>query len=357
MNSETYEIVHFRPDLRDGVLKVLAHLWGNDLENNRSYFDWKYSLNPYVEKVLGIVALHENKVVGFRGYFATRWKLSEPDKEVVILCPGDTCVDPKHRRKNLSMLMGKLAMEDYAQSYPVFFNFSSNNQSTPGYLKMGFAPLASKGYLNHYTLWGLIRYIRSSGQKGKEAGIAIPMGDFGDIEVSRYPKPAQMAGLVSGQVPSGRRIVPDQDENFFQWRFNNQRKKYVFYYCKKGNGISGYMVVRVLPKNKRGLIIDYAAQDDISAAKLVSFPIRNRHFNVLSISAYSVTDSMAAVVKNFKFKSQNILRTIEKKIEGEWPLLVRPVKKDPKEQDFFIGGVDIRNFLNWSIKEICSDGS
>ena len=357
MNSEGYEIVHFCPDLRDGVLQVMTHLWGNDLENNRSYFEWKYSLNPYVKKELGIVALHENKVVGFRGYFATRWKLSEPDKKVVILCPGDTCVDPEHRRKNLSMLMGKLAMEDYAQSYPVFFNFSSNNQSTPGYLKMGFAPLVGKGYLNQYTLWGLIRYIRSSGQKHKQADIAIPTGDFGDIEVSRYPKPAQMAGLVSGQALSDGRIVPDQDENFFQWRFNNQRKKYVFYFCKKGNEVSGYMVVRVLPKNRRGFIIDYVAQDDVSAAKLVSFPIRNKHFNVLSISAYSVTGSMAAALKNFKFKRHGILRTIEKKIEGEWPLLVRPVKKNPEEQDYFIEGLDIRNPLNWSIKEICSDGS
>jgi GNAT superfamily N-acetyltransferase len=356
MLFDNYEIVHYHPDMLDDVLGLLRHLWGNDYANNRLYFNWKYSLNPFAEKELGIVALHKNRVVGFRGYFATPWKIKETEK-AVILCASDLCVDPAHRRKHLSLMTAKLAMRDYANDYPFFFNFSSNKLSTPLSLKLGYRPLADRGYWNKYSPSGIIKYALSSKLNVKQSNMVIPEGTFGDIEISGNPKPKQMAAIVSRQMNLFKKIYLDRNKAFFIWRFKNYRKKYIFYFFKEQNEIKGYMVVRVLPEKNRGFIIDYEIQDEAAALKLTTFPIKNKHFNVLSICAYSVTMPMAHALLKLGFKQKSILRYIEKKIEGEWPVLIRPVKQNISEQDFYINGLDIRDFQNWSLKEICSDGS
>ena len=357
MNYEGYDIVPYHPEFLDGVLQVLRHLWGNDHEKNRSYFHWKYTLNPYTEKELGIVALHKNKVVGFRGYFATRWKINETDKKFITLCPGDLCIEPDHRRRHIAMLTGQAAMRDYTETYPIFFSFSSNKKSTQLAFKMGYTPLASRQYLNQYTIPGLFKYILLSGRPGKGIDISVPTGDFGNLEISEHPKPSRMADLVLRQTCRSGKIYLDQDEDFFKWRFNNVRKQYVFYYYKENEEIKGYMVVRVTPGKKRGFIIDYVVPDESSAFKLVAFPIKNNQFNVLSISRYSVAGPMAGALMKLKFKSTNIIESVKKTIEGDWPLLVRPVRQNASEKDYYVDGIDIRMIDNWSLKEICSDGS
>ena len=128
MNNIGYEIISFRPDLMHGVVRLLGHLWGEDRDKNLAYFNWKYNQNPYTENALGIVALQKNKVVGFRGYFATKWKITGSEKDIIVLCPGDTCVHPNHRRKRLSLIMGNMSMNEYAQKYPIFLYFTANNQ-------------------------------------------------------------------------------------------------------------------------------------------------------------------------------------------------------------------------------------
>lgn len=357
VNFNGYEIVHFRPELTDGVLQVLSYLWGESAEENLAYFQWKYVDNPYTENALGIIALHKNQVVGFRGYFATRWKITQSSREMIILCPGDTCVHPDHRRMNLSFAMGQTAMEDYAQKYSIFLNFSSNKNSVPGYLKMGFSPLINKKYMNQYTFPGMIRFILSF-QKNKESKeLSLPFGDYGDIEVSDQPKPQDMAAVISGQEILGKKIQLIQDEAFFRWRFHNKRKKYVFYYFRKNHKITGYAVIRGIPKNGRGFIIDYSAEDTATLEKTISFPIKNRHFNVMSIITYSVEDKMTPLLMRLKFKRNSVLGMLGKKVQGEWPLFVRPVKRNLSDKDFFIDGLDIRGIDSWSLKEICSDGA
>jgi hypothetical protein len=357
MKYKEYDIVNFHPDLIEGALKVLTGLWGDDMERNRSYFEWKYTHNPYSEKDLGIVAMRGKEVVGFRGYFASQWKLPHTDEPFVFLSPGDTYIQPEHRMKKLSFVMGQMAMDNYGNRYRLFLNFSSNKKAAPGYLKMGFFPLVPKRYLNRITFPGAIKYIVSSTFPQKSDKIDISNGLFGFVEVSDFPKPKEMADVVSMQEDDGPKIRLHQNEAFFRWRFNNHRKIYKFYYFRQEDKITGYMVMRLLMENRRGYIIDYAAKENVALEKMIAAAINSRCFSVISIIAYSVSDHMAAVLAKLNFKRNGIIRMIEKKINGEWPVLVRPVRINYSERDFFIEGMDIRNLKSWSFREICSDGS
>jgi hypothetical protein len=221
---------------------------------------------------------------------------------------------------------------------------------------MGFVPIAQKRYLNQYTLRGFSRYILATWKNLKQ-DTNIKDGELENIEISKKPKPEAMAELaLSQEHPSGI-IYPDQDENFFQWRFANHRKKYVFYYCKDKKEIKGYLVIRVSPGGGRGFIVDYNASNADVAKRLISFPVKHRHFSIMSISAYSNTHRFTPAMIESGFRQRSILRIIEKRIEGEWPLLLRPVRENFTERDFYLGNLDIRHIHNWALKEICSDGS
>ena len=117
--------------MRSSVVHLLGELLGGDPTNHDSYFGWKYELNPHSENPLGIVALHEDKVVGFRGYGPARWEVGE-SKAMQVLVPGDTFVDINHRQKGLSVAMGKLATTDYAATHQLFLNLSCTRNSLPG---------------------------------------------------------------------------------------------------------------------------------------------------------------------------------------------------------------------------------
>jgi GNAT superfamily N-acetyltransferase len=355
MSRSDYEVSRYRPEFMSQVLDVLQYLYGKNADSNLSYFKWKYHDNPYTDHPLGMVALHQGRVVGFRGYFATRWHIGEKKETMVVLCPGDTCVHPDHRRKGLSVAMGHKAMEEYAQRYKIFLNFSATRNSLPGYLRMGFVPLVPKTYLTRCTGLGLLRLIwnektESGWQRGR-----IALGECDDIVVSDRPRPEEMQAIIAGEDLNGGNITLWQDEGFFRWRFRNKRKTYVFYYSRNSHVTTGYMVVGVSPSTGRGYILDYAQTDDTAIEKILRYAVKMNHFEVLSIYNFALCDSFSKTLYSLRFKSSSVIRTIEKRVKGELPLLLRPVRREYVESDFFVQGLDMRKIDSWRLKGICAD--
>jgi len=355
MVFDDYEICLYRSEFFPLVIDLLQYLLGSDENNNRSYFKWKYDENPYTESPLGIVTLFEGKVVGFRGYFATRFQIKGKNDKIISLCPGDTCVHPDHRRKGLSVIMGNRASEEYTGKYPFFLNLSSTKISLPGYLRMRFLPLNSKTYLTKCSMAGLVKYLFNAKKRFDQIDPKIKFGIFDDIIVSRQPRPKEMHVLIERQENSADKITLYQDENFFRWRYANKHNKYIFLYRKINEVVAGYIVVRVSPNNRRGYIVDYAQEDETSIERILKFIIKARCFDVLSIYHFSLIDTIKHQVQDLGFKNVSLFRAIERRVNGELPLLIRPVKHNYSESDFFVEGLDLREIKNWHIKGICSD--
>ncbi len=352
-----YEIKHYQSDLKSQVVNILQHLWGNDESGNLSHFKWKYVDNPYTERPPGIVALYKGNVIGFRGYFATRWQIHKKNDSIIVLCPGDTCVHPNHQRKGLSVTMGKMAMEEYASKYKVFFNFSSTKNSVPGYLKIGFVPLVKKTYLTRCGLLGLMKFSLTAKKIANLHEGKFTFGEFDDIIVTDSPRPEEMSAVIARQNSDGSRITLFQDEDFFRWRFNNKRNKYIFYYRRKDNVTTGYVVISVSPNNRRGYVLDYAESDGKALDSIFRYVIKMRHFDILSIYNFGLNDKLLHILKDLRFNINGLTQKTERLLDGEWPLLIRPVKKGFVENDWFVENLDIRNVENWKIKPICSDAT
>lgn len=350
-----YELCQYRSEHSGGVLALLSGFWGGDLRTNEAYLKWKYEDNPNTDKALAYVALRDGEVVGFRGYFATRWHIMGDDCETVVLSPGDTFVRSDHRGSGLSISMGRQAMREYSSTYKVFLNLSSSRASVPGYLKMGFTPLALKTYLNLYSTPGVIKFFVSSLTKSISRREVAP-GQIGNIIVQKTPRPQDMSEVISSRNNKARRLSLIQNKAFFQWRFSNELRDYLFYYQREENRTTGYLVIRCSPNGHRGYIVDYASVDDISMKKMFEAVAGAGHFDILSVLNVNLDEDFLRLLRRIGFRARGLMATAEKRKRGEWPMLVRTVREDCVEEDWFVGGLDIRRNETWDIKEICSDG-
>jgi hypothetical protein len=316
-NMGEYKIVPYRPSNFCRCAALLRTLWSRDQEERQKYFEWKYHNNPYTEKSLGIVALHRDRVVGFRGYFATPWKAQ--GKDIMALIPGDTIVERPHRRKGLLMAMGRKACEEYALQYKFFLSMEANRKVTAGNLKLGFLPLLDKR-------------TQVSFAKMDKAGIEnVVVSDKPDLQMMHQP--------VTDK------IVLRSDSEFFNWRYkSNIPYKYLFYYYN-----NDYVVIGQLPKNDTAVILDYT-ENDIGSFEIILKRIRHTPpIMTLSIRTMNLSENVSSVLKKLKFKDNNIKNKLIT------PILVRPVAPNPTEEDWFLNGLDMRDINNWELKGICSE--
>jgi hypothetical protein len=362
MNSE-YQFAYYGPEHKEQVLSVLEYLWRYERSKFAEFFAWKYECNPYIESVLGIVALYHGKVVGFRGYFANRFVINGCSDKIIILHPGDTCVHPEHRCKGLSVSMGKLALGYDNKRYPLFMNMTCGAESLPGYIKMGFYPLEQKVMLNKWCLnpSRLWKNRQTEDQRIPFDDAQIQFGRFGDIIVSRTPLPEQMASVVEQQGYPENKLCCYQDHSFFKWRYSNFTHKYIFYFLMKGETVIGYVVVDVSKNNQRATIIDYAQVIDGAIKTIIENIIKSKTFVKLSILSYGLNEQLFQVFSDLGFTFHSFWnKIIQRKGSAQkttFPLLIRPIKEIVSEQDFIIYGLNTLDFNNWLLKPICSDSA
>ncbi|MBP6105552.1 MAG: hypothetical protein V9E93_14035 [Steroidobacteraceae bacterium] len=366
MTDTEYEIAHFRPEHEAQVLEVLTELWPQGDATRAELFRWKYLENPHADGPLGIVALHNGRVVGFRGYFADRFVLDGPSDNIGVLHPGDTCVVPDHRNKGLSVAMGKLAMQYDTRRYQLFMNMTCSRNSLPGYLQLGFEPLTRRARLLRHGQ-NPLRWLLQAWLERPRAQIARPLsesriefGRHGHILVTDSPLPAEMAAIIEARGHATAVLRLHQDQGFFEWRYRNPARKYAFYFLSEGAAVRGYVVVGVSANNHGGEILDYGGRDDRAAGEILRFIDRSRHFMALSVFSYGVDEDLRKVLTDLRFAAVHSWPTLLQRGSVEeltFPILIRPTARSFAESDFIIDGVDLRKIESWQLKPICSDAA
>jgi GNAT superfamily N-acetyltransferase len=363
MTDSGYEIAHFHPDHQAQVIDLLSPLWKGSPETRASFFRWKYLENPHADRALGIVALHKGRVIGFRGYFADRFALGEHGDTIGVLHPGDTCVDPAHRNKGLSVAMGNLAMQYDSTQYRLFMNMSCSKNSLPGYMAMGFRPLTTRVQLlergRNPVRWALAVWPRRGDAQPPKRG-RIKYGRSGNILVADSPLPGEMSSVISAQSYPKDVLRLHQPEAFFSWRYHNPTRRYVFYFLLDGEIVRAYVVVDISPNGCSGEIVDYGEREDGAVRDILVFMAGRRDFATLSVFGYGVDERIRGVLNELRFSEVHSLKTLFRSgsiRKLALPVLIRPVEQSYTEQAFMIGGRDLRSFASWRLKPICSDSA
>ena len=194
-----YTFSPFAQEDVDEIVTLESHLWGDNFEANKRKFIWKHRQNPFLRQDVGVVARHGEELVGFRGFTVTNWQVR--DDRFSVLSPSDVVVHPDHRRKGLFARMNLMAMKWYCNDYRLFVNLSSNRYSTPGYIKLGWKPIAYKTFLKHLSFPRLLKS-RFFGN-GSES---YTLGRFGDIEVTHGFRADAMSELSGSSTQSSEAI-------------------------------------------------------------------------------------------------------------------------------------------------------
>ncbi|HKA82351.1 MAG TPA: GNAT family N-acetyltransferase, partial [Acidimicrobiales bacterium] len=130
------EIRAAEPADRAAVLALLAASLGVSVDDRyEAFFDWKHAQSPFGPSPAW-VAVDGGEVVGFRTFM--RWEHRAPTGEVLPAVRAvDTATHPSHQGRGIFRRLTLQALDDLrAQGVAFVFN-TPNEQSRPGYLKMG----------------------------------------------------------------------------------------------------------------------------------------------------------------------------------------------------------------------------
>lgn len=119
------------------VLRLLGRSLGKEPDDRyRAFFRWKHLENPF-GRSFAWVAESDGQLAGFRTFM--RWRFVGPDGTVEAVRAVDTATDPDHRGAGVFRRLTEHGLEQLeAAGVDLVFN-TPNDQSRPGYLKMGWA--------------------------------------------------------------------------------------------------------------------------------------------------------------------------------------------------------------------------
>ncbi len=297
----------------------------------------------------GVVALAGVEVDGCRGYLGFRLEVSA--NRVVVLFPGETCVHPAHRQEGLSLAMGEVAGAEFAPGYRLVLNLSCARSSVPGYLRMRFVPLTLEMCLTRGRMIGLAPHaIAEQGSAPRTAARAVP-GVSAWVIVPESPRSTEMAALAGqddAAPPRNGRLHLTREPAFFSRRFNRPRSRHLCCYDSAGEPLRGFMVVGLAPSDPRGCVVDDSGERSEIPKHLG--PARN--LVLLSIMA---SGAGYCPWEKWAFQTHSSTGFVERRLNGEFPPLVRPVVGSDQRADRYVNGLDAGVADNWLPMSICAD--
>lgn len=116
------------------IVKVLKISLGDELPVTEVTWKYKHVDNPFGPSIV-LLAEEEGEIIGVRAFM--RWKLNSGEKDLHTYRAVDTATHPGHRGKGIFKKLTLKAVEIAKErGHHFIFNFP-NDQSRPGYLKMG----------------------------------------------------------------------------------------------------------------------------------------------------------------------------------------------------------------------------
>ncbi|MGQ0568271.1 MAG: GNAT family N-acetyltransferase, partial [Armatimonadota bacterium] len=204
----SFQIRDFEPSDQPQVVDLLRRVLdrpGPHVHDD-AYFRWKHLENPFGSSIM-YVAEADRRVIGFRAIM--RWRLEAGGRIVEAGRPVDTVTDPSCRRQGVFSSLTKTALGRLEQlGITVLFN-TPNEQSLPGYLKMGWTPIGRA--TRDVLIGGPGIVVRVALARMHRNGTSRSASSGASLDASRVA-----AALKQRRVP-GARII--KDHAYVLWRY------------------------------------------------------------------------------------------------------------------------------------------
>lgn len=263
------------------ILQVLkASLGETSSKKSEEVWHYKHIDNPF-GKSLVLLAIEDSKIIGVRALM--RWKWQRGDRKFSAYRAVDTATHPDHQGKGIFKKLTLKAIEIAKAEEGDFVFNTPNNQSKPGYLKMGWQPV-SKLNVNLKPA-NPIYWFNSSEHLDLEVKIQST-----EEELNRLLIDVNMNSSYSGQ------LYTPKNREYLRWRYESNplqnynvkatKDYYIASYVKSQGKIKELRIVEVLMRNndnaRRNVKTDIKKWIKTSGVQFISYSSRSDLSYVLS---------------------------------------------------------------------------
>ena len=219
------EIVRADPGHEPQILDLATRTLGWDADPRfADLYRWKHDQNPFGRSPRW-VALVDGAVVGFRVLLRWRFRLAD-GRGVEAVRAVDTATDPAHQGRGIFTRLTTAAIDELrAEGVELVFN-TPNDQSRPGYLKMGWTELGRPPVAMAGRLASLGRIARSR----TAAELWSEPCDVGEPAGTHLADPAHASGiaalLADTAAADGRSWRTDHSPAELGWRYGLSHLRY-----------------------------------------------------------------------------------------------------------------------------------
>lgn len=198
---------------RQHILELLARTLGWErTERSSDLFAWKHDHNVFGPSPAW-VAWDGDNLAGFRTVL--RWEFDLNGEKVRAVRAVDTATDPAVRRRGIFRRLTLQALEDLRADGVAFVFNTPNDQSRPGYLRMGWeiagrVPLAARPT-------GLGGLVRMAGARFPAELWSAP-GAGGESAPSVLDDTGSILELLQSQPATGK-MTTRRTREYLQWRY------------------------------------------------------------------------------------------------------------------------------------------
>jgi hypothetical protein len=339
------KILKYSRSYKHSVLELLKYMWKNlkDEEIDEKY-EWRYNRNPYSGENYIYIAISGEKVIGFRSLVAQKFIFK--GEYIDVFSPSDTIVHPDFRRMGIISQLNKKCTDLIYNSYPakstILLNTSTSTNSMPVYLKQGWEKTIYKkknGFKICFRNMLKSKLNRSSLFDDKENNIRR-----GSLLVSKDLRIDELVSINERLRPH-KKIINARDTAYYEWRYSYGLENYINVYYKTDSNLKGYMILRQA-SDYQYVVEETLAQNSKTMRLMIDEIIRYLGIPVLRMLVSNKEDEIEYKKMGFFIESEKLINLLGNK---QFPLLIRPILPQPKEDDFFIDRTDLRDTVNWSI--------
>ncbi len=146
-----YRVINYEKDIEE-IISLLGKSFSSN--HNKEDFLWKHFDNPF-GKSYGLLAIDNNSIIGLRMFM--RWEFKINGQIIKSIRPVDTCTHPNYQGKGIFKGLTLTGLDNVKDEHDLIFN-TPNENSRPGYLKMGWAEFVK---INQYKL-GVVNLVNKT---------------------------------------------------------------------------------------------------------------------------------------------------------------------------------------------------
>lgn len=258
-SAGSLELRSYKPEDEPAVIGLLQLSlgWATD-RRHEQLFRWKHEQGPWGRSPAW-VAVVDGQVVGFRAFM--RWQFQAADGTISAVRAVDTATHPEYRGRGIFRELTLHALEALRQDRIAFVFNTPNDQSRPGYLKMGWQVLGRvPARVRLCRVGGLARMSRARTSADlwsleSDVGLPAPAALEDEQGVSRLLE----------QQPPAPRISTDRTIAYLAWRYGLGLLRYralllgptaadgllIFRLRRRGGAVEAVLAELLVPGNAR----------------------------------------------------------------------------------------------------------